>query len=288
MDNDQYSLEYAVLELQPGASDEDIHSAFRRLAKLYHPDQDSSVDAQVKYQEVRIAYDVLRTKSKLASMPLPGQYWRTGQEQFSWHNEASRHTSPSGGASSTSSSQQYGMGGTTGWQMQNDGKSASTEEDPFFYSSSSNWQKKLPQQPPKKKLKPFSLSTLPGIILDSFNEALSVLLLVRITFTTGLLWWICFPISPFFALVTISFTFLGSAIFRYYNPCPPADMGIYFRASLYYAFGTSAAAMIYSMTLGLSSEGFSGMKLISQVLTFLLATVLLWIGASFPTDGRRK
>ena len=33
---------YAALELKPGASDEEVKAAFRRLAHVYHPDKASS------------------------------------------------------------------------------------------------------------------------------------------------------------------------------------------------------------------------------------------------------
>ena len=51
---------YLALGLQRGATQEEIHSAFRQVAKLYHPDKDASLDAEMRYHEARIAYDVLR------------------------------------------------------------------------------------------------------------------------------------------------------------------------------------------------------------------------------------
>ena len=51
---------YMVLGLKRGATQKEIRSAFRQMTKLYHPDQNSSLDAQVKYHEMRLAYDALR------------------------------------------------------------------------------------------------------------------------------------------------------------------------------------------------------------------------------------
>ena len=51
---------FMVLGLRPGASPTEIKTAYRRLAKLYHPDHDRSLDAEVKYKEIRIAYEKLR------------------------------------------------------------------------------------------------------------------------------------------------------------------------------------------------------------------------------------
>ena len=49
---------YFILGLQPGgASPEEIKSAFCDLTKLYHPDHDKSLDAEMKYKKIRAAYD---------------------------------------------------------------------------------------------------------------------------------------------------------------------------------------------------------------------------------------
>ena len=53
---------YYTLRLQPGASTAEIKSAFRRLVKLYHPDHDQSLDAEVKYREIQTAYKELLKK----------------------------------------------------------------------------------------------------------------------------------------------------------------------------------------------------------------------------------
>jgi hypothetical protein len=50
---------YAVLELQPNASLEEIKKAYRRLALLYHPDKNSDTDAKEKFQQISEAYQIL-------------------------------------------------------------------------------------------------------------------------------------------------------------------------------------------------------------------------------------
>ena len=50
---------YYTLGLQPGASPDEVKSAFRRLVKLYHPDHDQSLDAEMKYKEISAAYKML-------------------------------------------------------------------------------------------------------------------------------------------------------------------------------------------------------------------------------------
>lgn len=51
---------YQVLQVDPKASTEVIEAAYRRLAKLYHPDVNKSPDAKRKMQQLNIAYQVLR------------------------------------------------------------------------------------------------------------------------------------------------------------------------------------------------------------------------------------
>ena len=59
-DANELHRHYAVLGLRFGATPEEIRSSYRRLAKLYHPDRDSSLDAEMRYGEIRASYEVLR------------------------------------------------------------------------------------------------------------------------------------------------------------------------------------------------------------------------------------
>lgn len=57
---------YEVLEVQKGASQEDIKKAYRRMAMKYHPDKVSALGdeerkrAEEKFKEVKKAYDLLK------------------------------------------------------------------------------------------------------------------------------------------------------------------------------------------------------------------------------------
>ncbi|GGN96874.1 molecular chaperone DnaJ [Saccharibacillus kuerlensis] len=57
---------YEVLGIEKGASDQDIKSAYRKLARKYHPDVNKADDAETKFKEVKEAYDVLSDGQKRA------------------------------------------------------------------------------------------------------------------------------------------------------------------------------------------------------------------------------
>ena len=50
---------YALLGVDPGATTAQIKSAYRKLAKQYHPDVNNSSDAAEKFREITEAYDTL-------------------------------------------------------------------------------------------------------------------------------------------------------------------------------------------------------------------------------------
>lgn len=55
---------YEVLGLKKGCSKDDIKSAYRKLAKTYHPDLNKAPDAAKKFEEIQEAYDVLYDDKK--------------------------------------------------------------------------------------------------------------------------------------------------------------------------------------------------------------------------------
>lgn len=58
---------YEVLGVSKSASKDEIKSAYRKLAKKYHPDLNHEPDAAKKFEEVQEAYDVLYDDQKRAS-----------------------------------------------------------------------------------------------------------------------------------------------------------------------------------------------------------------------------
>ena len=55
---------YEVLNIEPSATVDQIKKAFRKLAKIYHPDINKDPKAEDKFKEINEAYDVLKDKNK--------------------------------------------------------------------------------------------------------------------------------------------------------------------------------------------------------------------------------
>ena len=53
---------YAVLEVSPGASPEEVTASYRALAKRWHPDRGGGAEASARMAEINSAYDVLRSQ----------------------------------------------------------------------------------------------------------------------------------------------------------------------------------------------------------------------------------
>ncbi|MGI6714377.1 MAG: molecular chaperone DnaJ [Bacilli bacterium] len=58
---------YDVLGVKRNATADEIKSAYRQLAKKYHPDINKSPDAEDKFKEVQEAYDILKDEQKRAT-----------------------------------------------------------------------------------------------------------------------------------------------------------------------------------------------------------------------------
>jgi curved DNA-binding protein CbpA len=58
---------YRTLGISPGASDDELHSAYRRLVKLHHPDHNAgSAEATQRFQEIQDAYGRVKELRKRA------------------------------------------------------------------------------------------------------------------------------------------------------------------------------------------------------------------------------
>jgi curved DNA-binding protein len=77
----KYRDYYEILGVSREASDKEIHRAFRKLARKYHPDVNpSDPKAEEKFKEINEAYEALRDPEKRKRYDALGAYWKTGQD----------------------------------------------------------------------------------------------------------------------------------------------------------------------------------------------------------------
>lgn len=55
---------YAVLEVEPGAPASDVKKAYRRLARMWHPDKNDAPEAEAKFREIASAWEILGDPEK--------------------------------------------------------------------------------------------------------------------------------------------------------------------------------------------------------------------------------
>jgi len=78
---------YDVLGVGRQASEDEIKSSYRRLAKKYHPDVNKAPDAEEKFKEVSEAYEVLADKDKRGKYDQFGHSGvNFGGQGFEWQN----------------------------------------------------------------------------------------------------------------------------------------------------------------------------------------------------------
>ena len=55
---------YDLLGVKPGANDQELKKAYRKLALKFHPDKNPGPDAEGKFKEISMAYEVLSNEDK--------------------------------------------------------------------------------------------------------------------------------------------------------------------------------------------------------------------------------
>jgi curved DNA-binding protein len=77
----QFKDYYEILGIEPGAGDAEIKTAYRRLARKYHPDVSKEKGAEEKFKAVNEAYEALRDPQKRTAYDqLRARGYRPGDE----------------------------------------------------------------------------------------------------------------------------------------------------------------------------------------------------------------
>jgi curved DNA-binding protein len=71
---------YKVLGLERTANADQIKTAYRRLARKYHPDVSKEPNAEAHFKEMQEAYEVLKDPQKRAAYDQLGSEWKSGQQ----------------------------------------------------------------------------------------------------------------------------------------------------------------------------------------------------------------
>ena len=100
----EYKDYYEILGVKRDATQSEIKSAYRKLAKKYHPDVNKTPEASAKFKDINEAFEVLSDKDKRARYDSLGSNWQAG----------ANYTPPPG-------FENFGFGGNGGYSYSSSG-----------------------------------------------------------------------------------------------------------------------------------------------------------------------
>lgn len=162
----KYKDYYEILGVKRDAKEAEIKSAYRKLARKYHPDVNKDKSAVDKFKDINEAYEVLSDKDKRARYDALGSNWQNGAGFTPPPGFESYGFNPGGGNTYTYSTGDFGdMGGFSDFfnSIFGDlmgggasGFSSSRKSSPFFDDFAST-QRKTTQRTSTQSTKPESL-----------------------------------------------------------------------------------------------------------------------------------
>lgn len=75
----EYKDYYEILGVKRDATESEIKSAYRKLARKFHPDVNKTKEAESKFKDINEAYEVLGDKAKRQRYDSLGSNWQGGQ-----------------------------------------------------------------------------------------------------------------------------------------------------------------------------------------------------------------
>ena len=109
----EYKDYYQILGVKKEATEAEIKSAYRKLARKYHPDVNKTKEAEAKFKDINEAYEVLGDKEKRQRYDSLGSNWQGGAQfdpnQFS--NMGFDFSQSFGGGGNAQYADFSGMGG---------------------------------------------------------------------------------------------------------------------------------------------------------------------------------
>ena len=76
----EYRDYYKILGVERTAGADQVKTAYRRLARKFHPDVSKEKNAEERFKEVQEAYEVLKDPEKRAAYDQLGADWKSGQQ----------------------------------------------------------------------------------------------------------------------------------------------------------------------------------------------------------------